>query len=241
MEATVIAYARQKTLFSRMEVLANNVANSDTSGFKSDLAVYLNDNKVINGKANPVPKMIIQPDLSAGSFKSTGRPLDVAIQGDGYFQLETPAGTRFTKSGSFTINDQGQLSTQQGYILQGDAGAITLEPDDQEIRIDRNGEVTVKNNGLSAIRGQIGVVTFQNPSSLVKVGNNNFSSSEAPEQLTIDQYEIAQGVVEQSNVQSVKQITELIDVSRGVQQLAKIIDTQYQLERNAVSRIAGSN
>ncbi len=240
MDATIIAYARQKSLYERMEVLANNVANADTTGFKADLAVYVNDNKKINGEDNPAPKMLITTDLSEGAYKSTGRPLDIAIQGDGYFQLETPLGARYSKAGSFTINDQGQLATQQGYILLGDAGAITLEPDDQEIRIDRNGEVVVKNNGLSAIRGQIGVVTFQDKSTLTKVGNNVFSSTASPEQLTIDQYEISQGVVEKSNVNSIVQMTELIDVTRGVQQVAKIIDTQYQLERNAVSRIAGA-
>ncbi len=240
MEAGIIAYTRQKSLFDRLEVLANNIANTETTGFKSDLSVYMKDNNKIDGERNPTSKMLMSSDMSPGSFKATGRPLDIAIEGDGFFEVDTPLGPRYTRAGSFTIDEQGQIITPQNYVVQGAGGAINLDPSDIEIKIDVNGEITALNNGERIIRGQVGVVNFEDKSKLKKVGNSLFSAETAPETAPTGTYKISQGTLEQSNVNSVSQITELIDVTRGVQQVAKIIDTQYQLERNAVSRIAGT-
>lgn len=240
MESGIIAYTRQKSLFDRLEVLANNLANTETNGFKSDLSVYMKNNNKIDGERNPTSKMLMSTDLSAGTFRATGRPLDIAIDGDGFFEVDTPLGPRFTRAGSFSLDDQGQIITAQGYVVQGSGGAVALDPNDTEIRIDKNGEISALNNGEQVVRGQIGVVTFADKSQLKKVGNSLFSSETAPENAATGTYTISQGTLEQSNVNSISQITELIDVTRGVQQVAKIIDTQYQLERNAVSRIAGT-
>ncbi len=240
METEVIAYVKQKSLFDRLDVLANNVANANTNGFKSDLSVYLKDNSVVNGKVVPTPMMTTASDMQAGPLNATGRPLDVAIDGNGFFEVDTPLGPRFTRAGSFTLNAEGQIVTPEGYAVQGDGGAINMDPNDTEILIAGNGEITALNNDLRVSRGTIGIVNFADQSQLRKVGNTYFASPQGPETADPTTFKISQGTVENSNVNSVYQLTELIDVSRDVQQIAKIINDQHSLVRNAVSRIAGT-
>lgn len=238
MDPAILAYARQKSLFNRLEVTSNNVANVNTSGFKADLAVYSESTNRIDGEKNPSPHMNVAVDLSQGPIAATYRQLDVAIEGEGFFAVDSPLGTRYTRAGSFTINQDGLLVTKEGYPVQSDGGQITFEPDDHQFEIAYNGEVYALKNGTQELRGQIGVFNFTDKSSLEKAGESYFKSSENP-QLAIpnEEYTLAQGMLEQSNVNSVKQVTELIDVSRSVQQVAKIISDQHDLIRNSVTRI----
>ena len=238
----IIAYTRQKSLFQRLEVVSNNVANADTAGFKAELAVYTENKDRLDGKVNPTPKLNISTSQAQGGMKVTGNQLDVAIQGEGFFSVETPLGTRYTRSGGLSINAEGQLVTKEGYTFLGDGGPIQLDPSDSEIEIGDNGEVTAITAEGRQLRGTISVQKFENNAGLIKVGQGNFRSSEAPvpaEVLT--DFKVVQGALEDSNVNSISQMTELINLSRSVQQVAKIIENQHSMQRDTVSKLAGPN
>jgi flagellar basal-body rod protein FlgF len=242
MDAELIAYSRQKTLFQRLEVAANNIANQNTSGFKQELAVYMKADNKIDGARNPNPNMLLSTNLSEGEFTATGRSLDVAIKGDGFFEIETPLGPRYSRAGSLQVNSENLLVNTQGYPVLGGGGAITLQPEDTDIIINESGEIFAQSETGLEPRGSLGVVKFADPTSLKKTGENLFSSDASPDgALPIEDYKIAQGMLETSNVKGVQQISELVEINRAVASTAKIISDQSQLVRSAVSRIIKSD
>jgi flagellar basal-body rod protein FlgF len=241
METEVIAYARQRSLFQRLEVVANNVANANSNGFKKDLNLYLRNDQNVSDEISTIPDTATVTSLTAGEFTPTQRPLDVAINGKGFFRVETPLGTRYTRDGSFSIDTEGNLVTKEGYLVQGDGGAITLTAEDDNIEIGDNGEIyTTTSNGRQQ-RGTIAVANFTDESVLQKAGNNYFQSEVEPEaEANPELFKLVQGMVEKSNVNSVMEITELIDITRSVEQVAKIISDQHSIARNTFNKIAGT-
>jgi flagellar basal-body rod protein FlgF len=241
MDAELIAYSRQRTLFQRLDATANNIANQNTSGFKQELAVYMKADNKIDGARNPNPNMAFSTNLSEGEFSATGRNLDVAIKGQGYFEVETPLGSRYTRAGSLQINSDNVLTTTQGYPVLGGGGAISLQPEDTDIVINETGEVFARTQNGLELRGELGVVKFADQTGLKKAGENLFSSEIAPEAaLPKEDYKIAQGMVETSNVKGVEQMNQLVEINRDVAMTSKIIGDQSQLVRSAVSRIIKS-
>ncbi len=238
MDASIIAYSAQKSLFDRLEMVSNDVANSNTSGFKRELAVYLQPAGKINGAPNPLPTLKSATDLSQAGLRSTERQLDVAIQGNGFFQVDTPLGTRFTRAGSFFTNAEGALVTAEGYAVIGNGGPINLQAEDYEVKIGEDGTIVALTPNGQEPRGAIGVFKFSDNSALEKVGNTFFKTDATPDTAEVGvDYKMAQGMVEDSNVNGVASMTEIIDISRSVQNLAKIIQDQHSLIRSAVQRI----
>jgi flagellar basal-body rod protein FlgF len=242
MKADLISYSAQKNLFQRLEILANNTANANTDGFKSDFAVYLKQVNKINGHNNPIPSMKQATDMQAGALKPTGRQLDAAINGEGFFQVETPLGPRYTRAGSFLVNSEGALVTKEGYTIVGDGGPIVLTDADHQIKIGEDGSISSLRNGAEEPVGKLGIFKFSDISSLQKVGNSLFKTEEAPTlaESVID-FKVAQGMLETSNTNQVQQMTEMIDISRSVQTFAKITQDQHQLIRSAVQRLASKS
>ena len=241
MDASIIAYKSQKNLLDRLEIVSNNVANVNTSGFKNELAAYMKPTGTVNGKPNPIPPMKVAVDLQQGNLKETGRQFDAAIQGEGFFQVETPLGPRYTRSGNFFTDAEGALVTKEGYAVIGDGGPINIDPADYQITIGEDGTITALGATGEEIRGKLGVFKFNDRSQLEKAGNSYFKTEQTAETAEpVTDYKIAQNMLEESNVNSVGQMTEMIDISRSVQTVAKIIQDQHQLERSAVQRIAGT-
>jgi flagellar basal-body rod protein FlgF len=240
MDAGLIAYTRQRSLFQRLETVSNNVANADTNGFKAELAVYMPNATKVDGKQLPFPAMDLATDLSQGRVKETNRQLDVAINGTGFFQIETPLGPRFTRDGSFVVNAEGALSDKNGNPVVGDGGPISISEEDYQLKIGENGEIiSVRASGNESL-GTIGVFKFLDNSKLEKVGDSYFKSDEVAEAALVrEDFRMAQGMLETSNVDSVKQMAELIDISRGVQSAARIVQDENQRIKNAVQKIAG--
>lgn len=240
MDAGLIAYTRQRSLFQRLEAVSNNVANADTNGFKSELAVYMPNATKVDGKQLPFPAMDLATDLSQGRLKETGRQLDVAINGQGFFQIETPLGPRYTRDGSFIVNAEGALADKNGNPVVGDGGPISISEDDYQLKIGENGEIISVRPGGNESRGAIGVFKFLDNSKLQKVGDSYFKSDETAEAAIVkEDFVIAQGMVESSNVDSVKQMAEMIDISRAVQSAARIVQDENQRIKSAVQKLAG--
>jgi flagellar basal-body rod protein FlgF len=236
-----VGLSRQMVLQHEIEVIANNVANVDTTGFKVEgLMVQTDPEKVSkSGGGSPLNNSVNFPldagvvrDFSQGELKRTGAPLDVGIQGDGFFKVQTANGERYTRDGAFTMDDQGRIVTAAGDPVQGDGGDITLDPKKGQPSISSDGTVSQ----LGAVVGKIALVNFDSLSALTKQGSGLFSN-DTNLQTTTATGKIRQGVLEQSNVQPILQITRLIQVSRAYENVSQMMDQNSQLSTNAIDRL----
>lgn len=232
--ASYIAISRQKTLFDRMDTIANNVANSNTTGYKADNRLfqeYLHNEGAMKDLSFTHDVATVT-DFKEGNFQTTERTFDAAIHGDGFFTVESPLGTRYTRAGNFRLNANSELVTQQGYkVLSNDGGTVTFQPSDTNIIIRSNGGITA--NGEA--RGSIGMVRFDNAGALEKTGYSYFKT-EQPE--LESNAEMLQGVLENSNVESVREITKMIETSRAVGSTSKLIADLDKLQMEAM-RVLG--
>lgn len=245
MENTIyIAMSRHIGLFSQLDTVANNVANMDTDGYKAQRVRFQEHLRDI-GTTYPLQASFTNDiatyhSMDQGALKGTGRQLDVAINGKGFFQVETPLGQRYTRAGSFALDATGNLINAQGYrVLSAGGAAVTLAPDDTKITINQEGVVSaVGPDGETAIRGQIGVVNFANLQELKKAGNGLYSSEQAavPGVPGVD-FRIAQGMLEKSNVNGIKEMTNLVKINRTAASAAQIIQDVHELERQTISTI----
>src|SRR6201991_1850096 len=183
MENTLlVGLSRQLVLERQMDVVANNVANVNTNGFKADRSLfeeYLRspaheDNFVrADRRVSFVQDRATFKDFAAGNTELTKNPLDIDIDGKGFIAVQTPAGERYTRDGSLQINNQGQLVTAGGNPVLGTSGPIVFQPTDKEIAIAADGNVTVlEGTGrIDSVRGKIRIVSFADAQKLVKEGS----------------------------------------------------------------------
>ncbi|MFY8140003.1 MAG: flagellar hook-basal body complex protein, partial [Caulobacter sp.] len=169
-----VALSRQMTLRREMDIIANNIANSDTTGFKVEMAMVRTDPtdgaRMLDGPKSL--KFVIDDgvirDFSQGALRRTGGTFDLAIEGQGFFKVETAGGERFTRDGRFTLGADGRLTTQAGDAVLGAGGEIAINPEDGEVAISADG--VVSQNGEQI--GKIDVFAFDDLSSLAKDGDN---------------------------------------------------------------------
>lgn len=205
---------------ARLAVLANNLANVNTPGFKADQVHF---SEVLNDLTEgPDVRMGQFIELHPGPIEQTGNPLDVAIQGDGFFMVDTPAGQRFTRDGSFRIGEAGLLITSEGHPVSGANGPIAIDPAAGQVTITENG--TVIAGDIPA--GTIELFEFADPSSLRKLGGNLFSGLG---QTPVENPRVMQGAIERSNVESVVEMTRMIEISRGYETYQKLIQAMDQV------------
>ena len=170
--------------------------------------------------------------FTPGALEKTASPLDVAIEGDGFFQLQTARGPRYTRDGRFTLNAQNQLTTQAGEpVLSASGAPITLDPKKGDVSIAKTGAIS--QGGVAGPK--IGVYRFARLSSLSKTGNDQFSSPETP--TTATDVGVRQGYLERSNVQPVLEITHLIEITRAYERINSMMNSAHELSRSAVQRL----
>src|SRR6185312_16261790 len=173
-------------------------------------------------------------DLSQGELTRTGAPYDVAVNGTGYFVVQTPAGMRYTRDGHFSLDPNGQLVNSDGYPVQGDGGAITITPDDGSVSIGPDGTLSSIINGNINQIGKLQVVDFADDAALTKEGANLYSTAQTANPATSA---VQQGMLESSNVQPVLEITHMIDVTRAYQMTATLSSSQEDLMRQAINQL----
>ena len=180
--ALLVGLSRQMALSRELDVVANNIANIDTTGYKADNAAFTEylmpgaKDGEFRGKDQRVSFVEDRAtwiDLSPGALERTGNPLDVAIDGKGYIAVQTPRGVRYTRAGSLAINASGQLVTQSGDQVLGTSGPITFQQTDHDVSISPSGLISVREGtgGTSANRGTLQVVTFDQQRRLQKDGD----------------------------------------------------------------------
>jgi flagellar basal-body rod protein FlgF len=239
----LVSLSQQLAAYRSMDVIANNIANVSTPGFKRESAkfeefithVAPSEGQTGQQAVSFVKDAGISRDLSQGSIESTGAPLDFAINGKGFFTVQTPGGMRYTRDGHFTLDGNGQVVTNDGYALQGDSGAITITPDDQNIQVSPDGTISSIVNGIGNQIGKLQVNDFADESAMVKQGSNLYSTSQTATAATDST--IKQGALESSNVQPVVEISHMIEVMRAYQATASLNQSQEELTRQAIDKL----
>ena len=239
--ASLVLLSGEQALQRAMDIVANNVANSSTSAFKREGISFdtLMSQSAPGEKLNFVVDRSTYRDTSVGPIETTGNQLDLAIQGSGYFPVQTPAGTRYTRGGSFQVNSQGQLVTQAGLPVLADGGQPISIPDTTtELDISGDGFVTARiDNGANLAQlGQIIVQGFDNEQAMVPEGRGLYSTDQTPK--PSQDGSIIQGAIEQSNVQPILEMTSMIQVQRSYEQTANLISQENTRLSTAITTLS---
>ena len=235
-----IALSRQMALWKQMDVVSNNMANMNTTGYKQDDTVF-SSFMVQTPEAEgfgKVPVYFTQDfglfkDFAEGAIVDTGNPLDLSVRGDAFFAIETPQGERYTKKGNFTLDANGQMVTSEGYaVLSENNEPFFFAPGEREISIAENGDVTTE-NGLV---GRIKLVKFADNQKLLKVADTMFENTEAANmQVGAADAQIKQGTLEKSNVNSINEMTKLINLQRSYEFVQQMIDEEHERISNTIT------
>lgn len=241
--ALLIGLSRQMTLRRELDTIANNVANVNTAGYKADQLLfedYLMPTARIDTFRTGDRSLhyVIDPrtvtNHQTGTIDQTGAPLDLALQGDGFFAVQTARGERYTRAGSFQLDAQGQLTTPSGEPVLTEGGPITFSPQDRDIAIGADGTITTS----QGVRGRLRVVRFDRTDALTKEAGTLFAAPQGVNPVPAPQTRVVQGSIERSNVQPVQEITRMIEVTRTYTTVSQMIERTQDLRRTAIERLA---
>jgi flagellar basal-body rod protein FlgF len=246
----LIGLSRQMVLGRELDVVANNIANVNTNGFKANSSVF-QEYLMPTARGNHFPgaakriSQVIDPetyrDMGQGAIERTGNPLDVAIGGNAILVVQTPNGPRYTRDGSLQINSAGQLVTADGFPVQGDNGPIVFQQTDHDVSITADGRITVvegNNTRTESARGRLTLVSFANPQQLQNDGNNSFVAPAGVAATPATNATLKQGYVEKSNVSGVHEMTRMIEITRSYTEVANLLQQESDLHKNAIQQLA---
>ncbi len=245
----LVGLSRQMTLERQMDVVANNVANINTNGFKADKSLFqeylmpVAHEDTFSGRDRRISYVQDRAtfhDFSSGPLEQTKNPLDVAIDGNAFLVVQTPAGERYTRDGGLQINSQGQLVTVSGDPVLGTGGPIVFQPTDKEISISADGGVSVLEgtNRIDSLRGKLRLVSFAQAQRLLKEGSNLYSAGEGASPQPDAAARVRQGYIEKSNVNSVAEMSRMIEVTRTYTQVSAMLQQQGDMRKTAIEKLA---
>jgi flagellar basal-body rod protein FlgG len=239
----------------RLQVISNNLANLNTAGYKADRPRFRipgqEETRVEEDRTDQLPRAYTMQegseatedppatipfgqfvDFSQGATKVTGNPLDFAINGSGFFVIETESGNAYTRDGSFTISEDGTLVTHEGRTVLGEGGQITI--DGEDVAVDLNGNILVDGEEVATLK----IVEFPKPYPLEKTMDNLFTPiSSAIIGEEAENYTIAQGALESSNVNPIQSMTEMVETHRVFEFYQKVIQTLSQADDKAINEV----
>jgi flagellar basal-body rod protein FlgF len=234
----LLAVQTQRVMQRRMETAANNLANVSTFGFKADALLTETDARR-PARAADAPSDVrfvrdigLTRDMSQGSITRTGEPLDVAIEGDGFFTVQAKGATYYTRNGAFRLDSSGQLMTGAGDLVLNSGGApIVFDPQGERPQIGADGSIRI----AGAEVGRLGLVSFADQNALEKVGDNLFAAEGAPTK----EFDgaVVQGAIEGSNVNPVLELTRIIEISRAYESAARIVRNGDDLRQRTIERL----
>ena len=249
--ALLVGLSRQDVLRRELDIVANNIANMNTTGYKADGAVfaeYLISNARGEQFAPPdrrvsfVHDRMTWHDMSPGGVQQTNNPLDIAIDGNAFLVVQTPRGERYTRNGALQINAAGELVTSAGDKVLGESGPIVLTATDRNIVINPDGTIRVQEGPRATTdtgRGKLRLVTFANPTQLRKDANSTFMApTGVTPQPASTNVRLTQGALERSNVRPVVEMTRMIELTRAYSEIANILQQQSELRRGSIERLA---
>ncbi len=221
---------------TQQEIIANNLANAATVGFKKDqvflktlldASLLLNSGGDLNSMINEAQEVLT--NFSQGGMRSTGNPLDLCLSGPGFFAVKTDEGTMYTRSGMFTLDPEGNLVTLSGQNVMGQGGPISLP----------HGDVVIAQNGAVLADGQeidrLKVVDFSDKKALVKKADNLFAAGPGASETEALETVVNQGFLEESNVETIREMVEMITLYRTYQANARAIMAQDETLRRGIT------
>lgn len=234
LQTTADAFNRKCLL---LDQVTSNLANAGTAGFKAERMFFQVNGGGAEGEAvsSYVFTPCVRTDFTSGVSTRTGNPLDLSIDGEGFFTVQTPDGEAYTKKGSFTVNSKGELVTASGDPVLGESGVLVIEGKD--ISVGSDGTITVDETEI----GKLKISCFRNPGALERAGNGLFRDGGEADPFQPDSVTIQQGFLEQSNVNVVQQMIEMIDIHRSLESYQKVIQTlsdQDKMSTNRIGRLA---
>lgn len=236
----LVSLSQQLAAYRAMDVIANNLANASTPGFKREAAKFeefISHMRPAEGQTGTqtvsfVKEAGILRDTSQGNIERTGAMYDMALSGKGFFVVQTPQGVRYTRDGHFNLDANGQIVTTDGHALQGDGGAITITPDDGDIAIAPDGTLSGKTGQLAKVR----IVDFADAATgMTKEGGNLYSTDQTP--IVPTGTTLKQRMLESSNVQPVIEISRMIEVMRSYEATATLSKSHEDLKRQAIEKL----
>jgi flagellar basal-body rod protein FlgF len=243
--ALYVGLSRQLTLKRQMDVIANNIANSDTAGFKVESLQLGQDvqRPQLQPGQGPAEAITFVHDLSLtrdfrqGALRQTGGPFDLGLQGSGFFEVQTPNGARLTRDGRFALNAQGQFVDNAGNpVLQAGGQPIQVDPTKNTPQIAHDG--TVSQDGQ--VIGKIGVFAVADRTALTETGGGLYDpGAQTP---TADAGTVVQqGMIENANVDAITQMTRMIAVSRAYEQVTSMMDATGTASDQSIQRLGRVN
>ncbi len=234
--AGYVSLTRQVGLWKEMQTVANNIANMSTTGYRREGVVFAEMIQALPTEGGSVAMTAARArfsDPSQGGLTHTKNPFDLAIQGRGYFMVETAEGNRLTRAGAFVKNTAGELVNPDGLRVLDLGGApIFIPPDAAQIAVAQDGTVSTNGRPLA----QIGIFDVEDPNAMLRQSGTIFDPGEEP--IPVDDPMVLQGFVEGSNVNPVREIARMIEVQRTYELGQKFLENEHERMRN-VSRTLG--
>ncbi|MBO9463866.1 flagellar hook-basal body complex protein [Tropicibacter sp. R15_0] len=225
------ALSRQTGLMREMQVIANNIANANTTGFRQEGVIfseYVTDGDGISGVAMAAAR-VRNTSFVQGTLEQTGGTFDIAIEGDGFFLIQAPGGQRLTRAGAFSPSAEGTLVTPDGnQVLDAGGAPIFVPPNSDNLAI--AGDGTISSDGRAI--GQIGVVQPLEPRQMVREGGVMFRADEGFE--PVDNPRVLQGFVEASNVDPILQVARMVEVQRAYELGQSFMEREDERVRTAL-------
>jgi len=219
-----------------MDMIANNMANANTPAYKNQEMMFREflvptrtSNSVLGSKLSFTQDVGQVRDTREGALTQTGNPLDLALHGDGYFEVETEAGMRFTRNGHFRLDEGGMMVDSQGLaVMDNRDQPIIFAPNETKINIAADGTVSTENGRVT----QLKVVRFASEQELRSAGDGLYETSQDPD--VVARPQIAQGMMEQSNVQPVTEMTHMMSVLRQYESMQQMLQTESDRQSKAL-------
>jgi flagellar basal-body rod protein FlgF len=236
--AGYIALSRQMVLRREMDVIANNMANINTPAYKGQSMLFVEylETSDSGEKMSFVQDVALVRNLTEGQMTTTENPLDLAIAGEAYFEIDTPTGPRYTRNGVFQLNGDGELVTSSGEPVLGEGGnPITLPPNSNDVTVTRDGTISTDQGPAGRLR----LVSFENEQALVKLANGLYDA-EGQDPLPAEGAEVMQGMIEGSNVQGIIELTRMIETVRHYSATGRMVNDEHERQRRAIQSLGGT-
>ncbi|GBQ63987.1 flagellar basal body rod protein FlgF [Ameyamaea chiangmaiensis NBRC 103196] len=238
---TYIALSRLDTADRALSMVATNIANASTSGYKAEHGLF--SDYLVRQDSATTPQggstyqftqdLATYRDQSQGPMQATGNPLDLALGGSGYFSVQTTDGVRLTRAGRFQRLSDGTIADESGNALLDRLGQpVRLQPTDKSVTISADGTLTTE----SGVAAYIGVVEADDTNQLLAQGNRLFKSRSGTRQSTTPK--IVQGMVEGSTVQAMAEMTHMLQIQRDYTAVMRFVEDEGKRQQNAIDKIA---
>lgn len=238
--ATYIALSSQMALQRQMDVVSNNLANLATPAFKGEEMLF---SQYLVRPPGTRPLAFVQDvgtarDLRQGPLTQTGNSLDLALEGRGYFAVQSPLGVRYSRNGHFQLDADGQIVTNSGFPVLSDSGQpLVVPPTTRTITVAPDGTISLSLDGTrqQSLIGKLQLVDFAAPQAVIPGADGLWVTDQAPQPAAA---KVQQGMIEESNVQPVVELTRMLSVARASQSVKNFLDEESVRQRDTIDKLA---